>query len=186
MEIKNVVLIGGGVLGSQIAYQCAFKGFRVTTWVRSEGSVERARPKVERLHGIYAAELNAAKQSGAPLSRGLVSAKGESIDELLANAERAYAEFTYCTDLARAVKDADLVIEALSENLAEKQEFYEKLRPVLPEKTILVTNSSTLMPSQMAAFTGRPEKFLSLHFANSIWRQNTAEIMGHPGTDPAA
>ena len=45
MTIKNVVVAGGGVLGSQIAYQAAYKGFAVTVWLRSEGSVERAKPK---------------------------------------------------------------------------------------------------------------------------------------------
>ena len=50
MTIKNVVVAGGGVLGSQIAYQAAYKGFAVTVWLRSEGSVERAKPKFEQLH----------------------------------------------------------------------------------------------------------------------------------------
>ncbi|MBQ2509844.1 MAG: 3-hydroxyacyl-CoA dehydrogenase, partial [Erysipelotrichaceae bacterium] len=50
------------------------------------------------------------------------------------------------------------------------------------EDTILVTNSSTLLPSMFAEYTGRPEKYLSMHFANTIWKNNTAEIMGHPGT----
>ena len=54
----------------------------------------------------------------------------------------------------------------------------------LPEKTIVVTNSSTLLPSQFAEHTGRPEKYLAFHFANNIWAQNTAEVMPHPGTDP--
>ena len=67
-----------------------------------------------------------------------------------------------------------------------KVEFYEKLCPLLPEKTIIATNSSTLLPSVLAPSTGRPEKFLALHFANSIWRGNTAEVMGHAGTDQTA
>ena len=46
-----------------------------------------------------------------------------------------------------------------------------------------MTNSSTLLPSQFAAHTGRPEKFLALHFANNIWAGNTGEVMGHAGTD---
>ncbi len=62
---------------------------------------------------------------------------------------------------------------------------YQRLGKVAPEATIFATNSSTLLPSDMAEFTGRPERFLALHFANEIWVHNTAEIMGHPGTDPA-
>lgn len=54
---------------------------------------------------------------------------------------------------------------------------------VAPDKTVFVTNSSTLLPSQFAEATGRPEKFLALHFANEIWKNNTAEVMKHPGTD---
>ena len=53
----------------------------------------------------------------------------------------------------------------------------------MTEKTILVTNSSTLLPSKFAKYTGRPEKYLSLHFANFIWKNNTAEIMAQPKTD---
>ena len=53
MDIKKVVVAGGGVLGSQIAYQSAFCGFDVTVWLRSEGSIERAKPKFERLLNIY-------------------------------------------------------------------------------------------------------------------------------------
>ena len=50
MAFKKVVVVGGGVLGSQIAYQVAYKGFDVTVWLRSEGSIERAKPKFARWH----------------------------------------------------------------------------------------------------------------------------------------
>ena len=50
MEIKNVVVIGGGVLGSQIAYQAAYCGFDVTIWLRSEGSIGRCQPKLKERH----------------------------------------------------------------------------------------------------------------------------------------
>lgn len=53
MDIKKLVVAGGGVLGSQIAYQSAYCGFDVTVWLRSEGSIERAKPKFERLLNIY-------------------------------------------------------------------------------------------------------------------------------------
>ena len=56
----------------------------------------------------------------------------------------------------------------------------------LPEEAIIVTNSSTMLPSAFAESTGRPEKYLALHFANEIWRNNTAEVMGHAGTSPEA
>ena len=53
----------------------------------------------------------------------------------------------------------------------------------MEEKTIIVTNSSNFLPNQFADATGRPEKFLALHFANYIWTANTAEIMPHDRTD---
>jgi 3-hydroxybutyryl-CoA dehydrogenase len=77
------------------------------------------------------------------------------------------------------------VVEAVPETLELKQGVYARLAAAAPEHTIFATNSSTLLPSQLADATGRPEKFLALHFANHIWRQNTAEIMGSPRTDPA-
>lgn len=191
MNIKNVTIIGGGVLGSQIAYQTAYAGFNVTVWLRSEASIERAKPKFARLHQVYLAELTAAKADPTkPVSRGLVFNETDpakfDLDQKLANAEAAFQNLKYELDLGQALADADLVIEALAENPQQKIEFYEKAAPLLPEKTIIATNSSTLLPSQLAASTGRPEKFLALHFANSIWRGNTAEVMGHAQTDQAA
>lgn len=80
---------------------------------------------------------------------------------------------------------ADLVIEAVPERLHIKQSFYEELGRVAPAHTVFASNSSTLLPSQFADFSGRPEKLLALHFANSIWKNNTAEIMSHAKTEPA-
>lgn len=187
MEIRNVILIGGGVLGSQIAYQSAYKGFNVTIWLRSQASIERAKPKLERLHNIYLAELNAAKTSKGPYSAGLLDNNkkytDDEINELIASADAALNNIKLITNLKEAVKDADLIIEALAENHQQKIEFYQMLAPVLPEKTIITTNSSTFLPSSLAEYTGRPEKYLALHFANNIWKQNTAEIMGHASTN---
>lgn len=94
----------------------------------------------------------------------------------------AFEKLSFVSDLATAVKDADLVIEAVPESPAIKKDFYGKLSAVAPAKTVFASNSSTLLPSSFAEATGRPDKFLALHFANNIWINNTAEIMGHPGT----
>ena len=189
MDIKNVVLIGGGVLGSQIAYQTAFKGFNVTIWLRSDASIGRSKSKMERLHKIYEEELEKTKVSlgeNPVFSRGLISdiesITEKDIDELKIKSDNAYKSIEFTTDLAAAVADADLIIEALAEDVGQKTEFYKKLAPLMPEKTIVVTNSSTLLPSQFAESTGRPEKYMALHFANEIWRNNTAEVMGHATT----
>ena len=188
MDIRNVVVIGGGVLGSQIAYQTAYKGFSVTIWLRSPASIDRAKPKLERLHGIYTAELNEARTSDGPYSAGLLENgrmySDAEINDRIAAADAALSGKKLTTDLPNAVKDADLVIEALAGDIQQKIEFYKMLAPLLPGKTIIATNSSTLLPSAMAEYTGRPEKYLALHFANNIWSGNTAEVMGHAQTDP--
>ena len=80
----------------------------------------------------------------------------------LAAVERAYSTLKLELDLAKAVADADLVIESMAEDTQAKIDFYKKLAPVLPQKTVVVTNSSTLLPSTFAKYTGRPEKYLSL------------------------
>jgi len=193
MRFQKVVVVGGGVLGSQIAYQTAFKGFDVTVYLRSEESIQRSKPKFERLRSIYVADLEATKSrvgTAGPYSRGLIpdfkTVTVEQIEALQQQAEDAFNSIRYVTDLAEAVKDADLVIESLSENPQAKIDFYTRLAPLLPEKTVIATNSSTMLPSTFRDYTGRPEKYLALHFANEVWKNNTGEIMGHDGTDPAA
>lgn len=186
MSFKNVTVAGGGVLGSQIAYQAAYKGFNVTVWLRSEGSIERAKPKFARWHKIYLDTLEAMKTNPAAYARGLADSpklSAEEIDALKAKADAAYENLKLTTAYDEAGADADLVIEAIAEDPKQKEDFYTELAKHLPEKTVICTNSSTLLPSQLAASTGRPEKFLALHFANSIWKNNTAEVMGHADTD---
>lgn len=186
--MKNIVVAGGGVLGSQIAFQAAYCGFNVTIWLRSEGSIARTQPKLDRLRETYAQaiRLMAAPGGQTPANwcRGLADYETFDMDACLAQAEKAYAGIRLELDMAKAVQDADLVIESMAENADDKIAFYQKLAPLLPEKTVLVTNSSTLLPSKFAKYTGRPEKYLSLHFANSIWKNNTAEIMAQSKTDP--
>lgn len=193
MSFNKITVVGGGVLGSQIAYQTAYKGFDVNVYLRSDASVERAKPKFRRLRDIYISELEAAKGrigTAAPYPRGLIddfaALTAEQAEELKKQANDAYENINYVTDLAEAVKDADLVIESLSENPQDKIEFYAKMAPLLPEKTIVATNTSTMLPSMFRDYTGRPEKYLALHFANEVWKNNTGEVMGHDGTDKAA
>ncbi len=105
------------------------------------------------------------------------------MDRLLVDVERAYKEIKIETDLEKAVKGRDLVIESVSENKDLKIEFYETLAPLLDEETIIATNTSSLIPSWFMDYTGRPEKFLALHFANSFWVKNPVEIMVTSKTD---
>ena len=106
----------------------------------------------------------------------------EEIDQLKENVCKAYENIDMTTSYQTAAEDADLIIEAIAEDPQQKIPFYQELAKHMPEKTILVTNSSTLLPSTFAKYTGRPEKYLALHFANEIWRNNTAEVMGHSQT----
>ena len=187
--MKNIVVAGGGVLGSQIAYQAAYCGFNVTIWLRSEGSIARTQPKLDRLHQVYADTIRqmAGPEGKQPGVWACGMADGDAFDPeaCLARSDAAYQGIRLELDLAKAAADADLVIESMAENLEDKIAFYQKLSPLLPEKTIVVTNSSTLLPSKLARSVARPEKFLSLHFANSIWKNNMTEVMGHDRTDPA-
>ncbi len=187
MSIQKVTVAGGGVLGSQIALQSAYKGFDVTLWLRSEGSIERTRPKLERLRGIYKQALEALKDDPSAFCRGLTDSPDvpiEELDQLIEQVGIAFDGLTLTTSSQEAFGDADLVIEAIAEVIDEKEAFYSSIRDLLPERTILCTNSSTLLPSAMASFTGRPDRFLALHFANNIWKQNTAEVMGTAQTSP--
>ncbi|GAA3345178.1 3-hydroxyacyl-CoA dehydrogenase [Lysinibacillus fusiformis] len=161
MNYQNITVAGSGVLGSQIAYQSAFKGFQVTIYDINDEALKNAQDRITKLKPLYQQDLGATQ---------------EEVDA-------AYARLTFKSDLAQAVADADLVIEAIPEVVQIKTEFYTSLGKVAPAKTIFATNSSTLLPSQFAEATGRPGKFLALHFANTIWKNNTAEIMKHPGTD---
>ncbi|TRX36417.1 3-hydroxyacyl-CoA dehydrogenase [Flavobacterium sp. ZT3R18] len=160
MNFKNITVAGSGVLGYQIAFQTAFHGFNVTVYDINEEVLDKAKAKFSILSEAYKNDLQATKEQ----------------------LEATFANLSYSSDLAEAVKDADLLIEAVPENPKIKIDFYEKLAAVSPVKTIFATNSSTMLPSQFAEVTKRPEKFVALHFANEIWKHNTAEIMGHPRT----
>jgi 3-hydroxyacyl-CoA dehydrogenase len=161
MNYTHITVAGSGVLGSQIAYQTAYKGFHVSVYDISEEALVQARERLARLNGYYKEELGVTQQT---------------VDE-------ASDRISFFSDLAQAVASADLVIEAIPEVTHIKTDFYRRLGKVAPEKTIFATNSSTLLPSQFAEATGRPAQFLALHFANGIWKNNTAEVMKHSGTD---
>ena len=163
-SIKALTVLGTGVLGSQIAFQAAFHGFVVTAYDVDEDALAKARDRFTRLAGIYRAQVAGASEG---------------------KTEAALANLRLTADLRDAVVDADLVIEAVPELLELKRDVYRKLAELAPAKTIFATNSSTLLPSDLKDFTGRPDRFLALHYANNIWAQNIAEVMGTAETDPA-
>ncbi len=185
---KKVVVAGGGVLGSQIAFQAAYCGFDVTIWLRSQGSIGRTQPKIEGLKKSYldAIKLMDSPSAEANWCRGIADADSFNAKKCEELVEKAFSGLKLELDLAKAAADADIIIESVAENVKDKIAFYTALAPLMPEKTILCTNSSTLLPSTFAKYTGRPEKYLSLHFANAIWKNNTAEVMAQGETSREA
>lgn len=195
MEFNKVVVMGGGVLGSQIALMSAYTGHDTTIWMRSEGSIERTKPKLAGYSAMMIQSLEQArKMLGNPLGafvypKGLIKdwagMTEEKIDDLIQQVkDTADNNLHLELDMAKALAGADIVIESMSEDPQAKIDLYEKMKDVMDEKTILCTNSSTLLPSTFADHTGRPAQYMALHFANEIWKHNTAECMGHAGTAP--
>lgn len=160
MNYKQVMVAGSGVLGSQIAFQTAFHGFNVSVYDINDEALNKAKERITKLMPRYQEDLNATEEE----------------------VNKAFDRLSFHADLTAAAANADLVIEAIPEVVQIKTDFYTKLGQAAPEKTIFASNSSTFLPSQFAEATGRPEKFLALHFANEIWNNNTAEVMKHPGT----
>lgn len=185
--MKNIVIMGGGVLGSQIAFQTAFCDYNVTVWLRSEGSIERTKSKLELVKNSYIDAINLmAMPEGKSFNnwcRGIADVDNFNKDELINKVMGLSDKIKLELDMKKALEDADLVIESMAEDFEAKKDLYLKMAPLLPEKTIVVTNSSTMLPSKLAKYTGRPDKFLALHFANSIWKNNTAEVMVQPKTE---
>jgi len=184
MNYKKIVIAGGGILGSQIAYQTAYCGFNVNILVRKEDNKEEVVNKLNKLHQTYIDAINSMdKTKPESWNRGIADIDSFDKNNCLKNADEALIRITIVDDQKTALEDADLLIESITENIDVKTDLYKSIADLLSEKTVVVTNSSTLLPSKMAKYTGRPEKYLAMHFANAIWKNNIAEVMGHDKTD---
>src|SRR5260370_42385461 len=159
--MHQVAVAGCGGLGSQIAFQCAYRGCDVRIYDIDPGAVARLPQKWRELSAVYRKDLKA---------------DDAAIDATVGRLRAG-------SDLAEAVQGSDLVIEAVPERVAVKRRFYEALSVVAPKTTIFATNSSTLLPSLLAQFTDRPEPVLALPFPRRIWRTNISQVMRHSGTD---
>ncbi len=189
MDIKNVVVAGGGVLGSQIAFQCAYSGYHVSIWLRSEGSIGRCQPKIDNLRQTYLDTLEAMKSDPSAYAYGLLAKEDvtpEACEAAKAKVEAAYQDLTLTTSYEDALSNADFVIESISENPQDKIAFYTEMSKHVPADTVVCTNSSSMLPSAFASHVAHPERYLALHFANSIWKNPSAEIMPHAGTSKEA
>lgn len=162
MRIQTVTVAGGGTLGSQIAYQTAYAGKHVTIYDINDEALTAAKHRLQRLDASYQSDMHATQ----------------------ADLDATHARIQVTSDPNTAFGNVDLVIEAIPEVTTIKTDFYHLISGIADARTIFASNSSTFLPSQFADQTDRPSQFANLHFANQIWKHNTAEIMGHPGTDP--
>ena len=187
MNLKRIVIAGGGILGSQIAFQSAYSGYDVTILIRKEDLISDVEKKINDLYLTYVKTIklmNTRKGKNSDIwARGIASVDNFKKRKCLENAKKALDSIKIEKDQEKALSEVDLVIESITENFDVKVSFYKEIANLLPEKAIVVTNSSTLLPSKLAKYTGRPERYLSLHFANLIWKNNIAEVMKHSETD---
>ena len=187
MNYRKIVVAGGGILGSQIAFQSSYSGYDVTILIRKEDSSESVKEKLEKLGNTYneTIELMGTKEGKVKenWARGIADIDSFKKEECLEKVKDTLNNIKIETDQKEALYNADLLIESITENFDIKASFYKEIEPFLMDKTVIVTNSSTLLPSKLAKYTGRADKFLSLHFANSIWKNNIAEVMKHSGTN---
>lgn len=186
LMIRNIVLAGGGNVGCRIAFQAAFKGFNTTIWLRSTNFFPETTGKLEMLKKSYA---DAITLMASPEGRteanwfpGIAEYDKFNEAECFARVEQASASIRLETDLKVAVADADLVIEAIPEYYDTKCTFFEMLEPLLPDKTIVATSATTMLPSKFVKSIKRGDRFLALNFSNILFRNNSTEIMTHDGT----
>lgn len=182
--MKNITILGGGVLGSQIAFQTSYSGYNVTIYLRSKESIKRCKKKLEEVKNSYIEAINIMKKNKDinNWSLGIEDFDNFNASKCLKKVNMVLDEIKLELNLDKALKDTDLVIESMSEDFNAKKEIYESIKDKLDDKTIIVTNSSTMLPSKLAKYTGRSDKFLALHFANSIWKNNIVEVMRHDKT----
>ncbi len=153
-EIRTVAVVGCGLMGSGIAEVAAKAGF--TTIVREvdeallEKGLGRIRKSLDRA-------VEKGKLDGADRDAAMERIRGTtSLDELA---------------------EADLVIEAIVENMDVKKELFSKLDDVCPQHTILASNTSSLTITEMAAATNRPDRFVGLHFFNPVPVMKLVEVV---------
>jgi len=161
MKIKNITIIGTGNLGSRIGLQAAISGYNVIFYDITESVLNKAKVSIEKLSlQLIKSNLMAEIQKSVALAR-----------------------IEYTTDLKKALADCDLVSESVTEDLTIKEKVWKQISELASAKTIFTTNTSYLLPSQLASISGRPEKFCAFHF-HDVFYARVVDIMPHVGTDP--
>jgi 3-hydroxybutyryl-CoA dehydrogenase len=155
MEIKRIAVIGAGQMGSGIAQVAAQSGFSVSLHDVAEEQVKKGLARIEGL-----------------LEKGVAKGKwtGEEKEAVLSRIQTA-------TDLQEAVKDTDLVIEAVVENMEVKTDLFRQLDQYSPKHAILASNTSSLPITEIAAATSRPESVIGMHFMNPVPVMKLVEVI---------
>ncbi|MEM3594341.1 MAG: 3-hydroxyacyl-CoA dehydrogenase family protein [Candidatus Jordarchaeaceae archaeon] len=154
-DVKNICVLGAGIMGSGIVEICARLGYN-TTFV--EVSDELVKKSMERIK----------KSLGRALEKGKITK--EEVDKVLSKIKGT-------TNLKEGAGNADIVIEAIPEDMNLKKEMWKKLDEICPKHTIFASNTSSLMITDQASATKRPEKFIGLHFFNPAPVMKLIEII---------
>jgi 3-hydroxybutyryl-CoA dehydrogenase len=163
-ELKRVLVVGAGTMGSQIALQTAMSGHYDVTLVDSvDGQLERARAQNTRL-------LDRAVEKGRMTSD---------------KAKEALTRIKDQKGLAAAAGEADLVIEAVIEDFDAKKGVFTTLGEHAKKDAILASNSSTIAISRLADFTGSPERCCNMHFFHPVTVMQLCEVVRGPKTSDA-
>ncbi|HYG86521.1 MAG TPA: 3-hydroxybutyryl-CoA dehydrogenase [Azospirillum sp.] len=159
-SIKKIGVIGAGQMGGGIAHVCAQSGFDVVLSDIKDEVLQKA------IAGI-------AKNMDRQVQKGKMSE---------ADKAAALARITTSVELS-AFSDADLVIEAATENEALKREIFKKLVPNLKAEALIATNTSSISITRLAASTDRPSKFMGMHFMNPVPVMQLVELIRGIATD---
>ena len=155
MSIKNVTVIGAGTMGNGIAHVFAQNGFTVTIVDVNEVQLEKALQTIGK---------NLERQ----VAKGTLS--GEQKQQALANLNTQ-------TDLAAGTREADLVVEAATENIDLKLKIFKQLDESAKAGAILASNTSSISITKIAAATNRPERVIGMHFMNPVPVMKLVEII---------
>jgi 3-hydroxyacyl-CoA dehydrogenase/enoyl-CoA hydratase/3-hydroxybutyryl-CoA epimerase len=154
---QHVHVVGAGVMGGDIASWCAARGLTVTLQDRA---MEYVSPAIERAKKFFD------KRYPEPTKR-----------------EQAMARLSADVE-GRGVAQADVVIEAIFENLDAKRELYAKLEPQMKPGAVLATNTSSIVLEQLAEKLARPSRLIGLHFFNPVARMPLLEVIHSAISDP--
>jgi 3-hydroxybutyryl-CoA dehydrogenase len=154
MAIRSVGVLGCGLMGAGIAQVCAAAGYKTVVREVDDILLNKGLGRVKKF-----------LEDG--VAKGKVTA--DARDTTLGNLSG--------TTTFEALENCDLIIEAIVENLEQKQDTYASLEPVVAERTIFVSNTSSLCITELAAATRRPDRFGGLHFFNPVPLMKLVEVI---------